>query len=326
MDIRHRILAIDDDSEILDFIKMSLRSKFEMITATSGREGLAKCKECQPDLVILDVMMPDLSGFEICQAIRRMQGKAYLPIIMFSALDSVEDHKSGYKEGASFYLTKPIPPDRLLRNVEIQLASAPPPIAKKLSLEQITSRKSWVEDKPVKVTSTPSAPAKIKVDIKSTHRPRILVVDDDPDLLHVLELIFAKNYEFLTSSNGMDALRKITAYEPDVLILDIIIPKVNGFQVCAAVRKLERLAGLPIIFLTGKDDPKLREMGEQYNALYIMKPVNPQVIIQKVKEQCTLSPYLDRPKRIPFSEIHKLEEETNAHKNAELPTSEKWVD
>jgi DNA-binding response OmpR family regulator len=324
MDTKYRILSVDDDTDILKFIEMVLSDKYEVVTSSLGKEALIKCKECEPDLVILDVMMPDMSGFEICHEIRKMTATKNLPIIMLSGLDNPQDHKSGYKEGASYYMTKPVTPERLLRNVELQLESSGPPRAKKLSLEQIKSRKSWQDQEPkAAAKSKPSSTAPVTKPVsKEIRRPRILMVDDDPDILRMLELIFQNEYELVTSNNGMDALRKATSYDPDVLILDVMIPKINGFQVCSAVRKLDRLAGLPIIFLTGKDDPKLKELSRQLNAVYLMKPVEAHVLTKEVKQAVDRSPYLNQTKRVSFAEIQAMESldgisrNNKAHRNS----------
>lgn len=204
-------------------------------------------------------------------------------------------------------MTKPVTPERLLRNIELQLKSSGPVRAKKLSLEQIKSRKHW-EDPNVAAKSKPAPTlAASKPVSQGIPRPRILMVDDDPDILRMLELIFQNEYELVTSNNGMDALQKVTAYDPDILILDIMIPKINGFQVCSAVRKLDRLAGLPIIFLTGKDDPKLKELSRQLNTVYLMKPIEPHVLTKEVKAAVNRSPFLNQPKRISFAEIQAIE-------------------
>lgn len=307
MSDKYRILSVDDDTDILSFIEMVLSDKYEMITSSSGKEAIVKCKECDPDLVILDVMMPDLSGFEICQAIHKMPGKGNLPIIMLSGLDSPKDQKSGYKEGASFYITKPVTPERLLRNIEIQLNSSEAPRSKKMTLEQIKARKFWQEPKIIAEVKPLPAPPVSKSVAPKPARPRVLMVDDDPDILRMLELIFQNEYELITSNNGMDALQKATAYDPDLLILDVMIPKVNGFQVCSAIRKLDRLAGLPIIFLTGKDDPKLQELSQRLNAVYLMKPIHPQVLAKEVKVAVDRSPFLNLPKRATYAEIQAIE-------------------
>lgn len=307
MSNKYRILSADDDTDILSFVEMVLSDKYEVITSSSGKEAITKCKECDPDLVILDVMMPDMSGFEICQAIRKMQGKGNLPIIMLSGLDSPKDQKSGYKEGASFYITKPVTPERLLRNIEIQLNSAEPPRSKKMTLEQIKARKHWEDPKVIEEVKPPPAPSVSKPVTLNSARPRILMVDDDPDILKMLGLIFQNEYELITCNNGMDALKKATIYDPDIVILDIMIPKVNGLQVCSAIRKLDRLAGLPIIFLTGKDDPKLQELSQRLNAVYLMKPIHPQVLAKEVKEAVDRSPFLNLPKRATYAEIQAIE-------------------
>ena len=145
-------------------------------------------------------------------------------------------------------------------------------------------------------------------------------MDDDTDILQTLNLIFQKEYEMLTASDGMEALRKVTAYEPDLLILDVMLPKVSGFQICSAVRKLERFTDMPIIFLTAKDDPNTREMGIKLDATYMIKPMDPKILSDKVKELIMQYPKLNTRKRLSFEEIQAIE------LNPENPKKEQWVD
>jgi DNA-binding response OmpR family regulator len=301
---RYRILAVDDDQDVLDFVKESVGDKYEVITSMDGPEALVKFKECEPDLVLLDIMMPGMSGYEVCQEMRKVPGKKEVPVIMLSALDTVEDHKAGYREGATFYLTKPIPPERLIRNIEVQLVTAGPPKPKKLSIEQITARRYWKETPQTghvlpKEENEKSKPAPAV----STKNGRIIAVDDDDDIIRIMALLFEKDYEFLGAKDGLDALRKIHAYEPDLVIIDVMIPKVNGFQVCSAIRKIDRYVNLPIVFLTGKDDPKIREMAESLNSCFILKPCNYQELLKIVQKLIEKSQYRNHPKKVAYDQI-----------------------
>ncbi len=324
---RYRILAVDDDQDVLDFVKESVGDKYEVVTSLDGPEALVKFRECEPDLILLDVMMPGMSGYEVCQEIRKIPGKKNVPVIMLSALDSVEDHKAGYREGATFYLTKPIPPERLIRNIEVQLVTAGPPKPKKLSFEQIIARRFWKDmpqngpsshkEKDTKPQDKPAA-------VISTKNGRILAVDDDEDILRIMTLLFEKEYEFLAAKDGLDALRKIHAYEPDLVVIDIMIPKVNGFQVCSAIRKIDRYVHLPVVFLTGKDDPKIREMAESFNSCFMLKPCNYQDLFKNVEKLMEKSPTLKLPKKVAYDQIKPEDKGVPEHQEDKEKVN--WMD
>jgi DNA-binding response OmpR family regulator len=110
------ILAIDDDPAQVKVIEMSLREEnYEPITATNGEEGLKAFRLHQPDLVILDVMMPGMDGWETCYRIRQI---STVPIIFLTGRQTTDDKVSGFKLGADDYLIKPFLPDELLARVE----------------------------------------------------------------------------------------------------------------------------------------------------------------------------------------------------------------
>lgn len=100
-----KILAIDDDPIVLKLIRQTLRSEgFSIYTAENGQEGLALFHQIAPDLVILDVMMPGMSGWEVCKRLRQTSS---VPIIFLTALDAVENVVQGLTGGADDYLAKP---------------------------------------------------------------------------------------------------------------------------------------------------------------------------------------------------------------------------
>jgi DNA-binding response OmpR family regulator len=115
MTTKQRVLVIDDDPAALRLTGYIFqRAGYEVHEAANGTEGLAKAEEVKPDLVILDVMMPDVSGLEVCQQLRDRSGTAELPIIMLSAKGQVDDKISGFQAGADDYVPKPVAPEELL--------------------------------------------------------------------------------------------------------------------------------------------------------------------------------------------------------------------
>jgi DNA-binding response OmpR family regulator len=112
---RLKILIADDDSDLLDILAFSLRREgFEVITAQDGRQALAQVAVEQPDLVVLDVMMPEIDGFEVC---RRLRLESSIPIIMLTARDEDEHIVQGLDLGADDYVTKPYSPRELIARI-----------------------------------------------------------------------------------------------------------------------------------------------------------------------------------------------------------------
>lgn len=118
MNARTRILVVDDMPQNVKLLEQLLTlSDFEVFTASSGAEGLAQISANRPDLVLLDVVMPKMSGYEMCRAIRADPATALLPVVMVTALDPAEERVRGIEAGADDFLAKPINQSELLARV-----------------------------------------------------------------------------------------------------------------------------------------------------------------------------------------------------------------
>jgi DNA-binding response OmpR family regulator len=119
------VLVVDDEPMARTLLRLMLvRAGFEVSEAEDGYDALEKIAEELPDLVILDVMMPGMDGFSVCRAVRESDRTARLPVIMLSAKTDLESVNRGLRAGANKYLTKPISPDELTRQVRSVLGEA----------------------------------------------------------------------------------------------------------------------------------------------------------------------------------------------------------
>lgn len=110
-----KILVVDDERHIVRLIQVNLeRQGYNVVTAHDGKEALEKVASEKPDLVVLDVMMPYMDGFEVLRTLRRNPETAELPVIMLTAKAQDMDVFRGYQEGVDMYLTKPFNPQELL--------------------------------------------------------------------------------------------------------------------------------------------------------------------------------------------------------------------
>ena len=120
-----RILAVDDSATILEMIKAILVSGgYEVITASDGAEALDTARAEEPDLILLDVMLPKLDGYRVCRLLKFDQKYKAIPIIMLTAKAEEQAMATGIRTGANQYLTKPIEPERLLAAVAEELSKA----------------------------------------------------------------------------------------------------------------------------------------------------------------------------------------------------------
>ena len=119
--MKGKILLADDEKDIIEFLKYNLEIEgFEVITASDGAEALKKITE-NPDLILLDIMMPKMDGFEVCRKIRGTPGFERTPIIFLTARSGEIDEIQGLELGASGYIKKPISPKKLIARVKASL-------------------------------------------------------------------------------------------------------------------------------------------------------------------------------------------------------------
>ena len=117
------------------------------------------------------------------------------------------------------------------------------------------------------------------------HDKKILIVDDEPDILKVVTFRVKKlEYEVVTATNGQEALDLIQKEEPDLILLDIELPVMNGYEVCQRVKTNEKLKHIPIIFLTASSASKIAEKVKEFNADdYLIKPFDSKELLKKIK-------------------------------------------
>jgi len=124
--MRRKILVVEDDPEQLEVIRLSLESAgFAIGTAANGTDALVKTRSISPDLIILDLMLPGLNGFDVCATLRKDPTTASTPIIMLTGMRSQFGRFAGLESGANDFLLKPFDPEQLVSKVEALLSRFP---------------------------------------------------------------------------------------------------------------------------------------------------------------------------------------------------------
>ena len=122
--MKRRILAIDDDAETLYCLTVALKTLgYQAIGAQDGAEGLRLARQHQPDLILVDLMMPNMDGFEVCRQLRADPATSETPIAILSALGSLADQTAGMELGVSHYLIKPVSINKLARVIDELVAT-----------------------------------------------------------------------------------------------------------------------------------------------------------------------------------------------------------
>lgn len=117
--MRKKLLIVEDNTELLELLRLSFKhAGFLVSTAANGLEALKKARSVSPDLILLDLVLPELDGFAVCEALRRGEDTSATPIIMLTGLTSEFTRYAGMESGADEYVTKPVSPDELLPRIK----------------------------------------------------------------------------------------------------------------------------------------------------------------------------------------------------------------
>lgn len=126
--MRKRILVVEDDTDLLELLRLNLQNAgYSVATATNGIEALNQARSLLPDLILLDLVLPELDGFAVCETLRKDRALSATPIIAVTGLSSEWTRAAGFESGATDYVTKPVTPPVLVSKVDYWLRHPPQP-------------------------------------------------------------------------------------------------------------------------------------------------------------------------------------------------------
>lgn len=286
-----KILVADNDiHNIQPALKKLREKKYDIINAYDGIQVVKLAHAHNPDLIILSANMPG-GGLSIFENLKFSIETALIPIILLTDVIDEKVKKELIKKGAHEVISKPIDDEELVSKVqgilgdEEEAKGSPPP---KISSRPPAEEEQYSKDikslyeviKSQAQTSAPGLLKRIKRDQKM-----ILVVDDEPDVNSLLALLLkSQGYQVITAIDGQQGLEKARKEKPDLIILDIMLPKLDGYRVARMLKFDEHYKHIPIIMLTAKIQDKDKETGLEMGAdAYLTKPFDTEDILDKVK-------------------------------------------
>jgi DNA-binding response OmpR family regulator len=305
-------MVVDDEPEVLEILQIALREKYDVVTAANGLDALEKLDDFEPDLMITDVMMPLMNGWELITEVRKRPVFREMPVIFLTALNTRKDIMAGYKAGADLYLTKPFDPLRVRKNIDVFVEKTPPPQrARKHSWTDLRERMKQrpVTEAPVKEPEKVPEPAQTDTMPEFDIIPRLFIVDDDEELTEVLRLACETDFEVFTAGDGLEAVKKIPHYQPDIFVIDGMLPKMTGYQLCDTLRRSSAYKGSPIIFISAKADPKTRETMSRFGLVdYLAKPFDAPQLLTALRRICRQSDFSPRIKKFDADQLRHEEQ------------------
>lgn len=282
-----RILLVDDAGENLHSMISILNDAYASTVATSGKKALKLAvQQPQPDLILLDINMLGMDGYEVLQTLKADPVTAHIPVIIVTDLPDSEDEAKGFRMGASDFITKPVNADRLTLRVLTQLELRRfhrKPILPSLGEEEVRQK-----------------------------RFGILVVDDVPDNIHQLISTLSDDYRIMVADNGARAIELVQGPNPpDLIMLDILMPNMDGYEVCRRIKATKVGNHIPIIFVSTLDSSLEKVRGFSIGAAdFISRPFDVDEVRARVGNHLELS------------QLHRFFEQTVVQRTLALHKSE----
>ena len=236
------ILLVDDSKLIHTSVgKIIDENGFKLIGAMDGVEGLQKAIEYIPDLIISDLDMPNMDGYEMCQEIKQREVTQDIPVMILSSRGAGLDIDKGFDVGANDFLTKPVNDSELISRINLTLGSQE----------------------------------------KDVLREKILVVDDSALVRNMMKQgLSQQGFEILTANDGQEGYDTAIKHEPDLIITDFNMPRMDGRELTRALKSREALSDIPVLMLTSADSDTDQRKGKHAGvSAFLSKPFPPDKLV-----------------------------------------------
>ena len=268
-----RVLVVDDILANIKLLEARLTAEyFEVLTATSGEAALEICARERVDVVLLDVMMPGIDGFEVCRRIKAAPATQHVPVIMVTALDHPSDKIQGLEAGADDFLTKPVDDIALITRVK-NLARLKV-LNDEMSMRAATSQQLGL----------PASAAMTRA--LRGESGRILLVDDHRRSASRTMQALAATHDVFVDGDIQAALMRVAEHNFDLLMVSLSLSNADGLRLCSQVRSLDRTRHLPVIVMIepGDEARLMRGLDMGVND-YLVRPIDRHEMLARVRTQ-----------------------------------------
>ncbi|MGO8091103.1 PleD family two-component system response regulator [Rhizobium leguminosarum] len=277
-----RILVVDDIPANVKLLEARLLAEyFDVMTAADGYTALAICERNQVDLILLDIMMPGIDGFEVCERLKASQKTAHIPVVMVTALDQPTDRVRGLKAGADDFLTKPVNDLQLISRVKSLLRLKT--LSDELRIRADTAHTMGIDD----LTRSGEG--------RADETAQVLLVDGRANSQERIVKALKPVADVLALSDPQAALFEAAESAFDLVIVNANFDDYDPLRLCSQLRSLERTRFLPILIITeqGADEMVARALDLGVND-YIIRPVDPNELVARSLTQIRRKRYNDR--------------------------------
>ncbi|MBN9047873.1 MAG: PleD family two-component system response regulator [Rhizobiales bacterium] len=277
-----RILVVDDIPANVKLLEARLSAEyFDVMTAMNGHDALAICERAECDMVLLDVMMPDMDGFEVCRRLKSNPKTHHIPVVMVTALDQASDRVRGLEAGADDFLTKPVGEVALVSRVR-SLARLKM-LTDELRMRAVTSREIGIQNPEREAIA------------EQGRNARILIVDDRASSAERCATPLATEHTVEVETNPNEALFRIAEGNYELIIMSLGLQQHDGLRLCSQIRSLERTRQIPILAIADGDNNARLVRGLEIGINdYLMRPIDKNELLARARTQIRKKRYTDR--------------------------------
>jgi two-component system cell cycle response regulator len=277
-----RILVVDDVLANVKLLEARLSAEyFEVVTAMSGVEALAICEKAECDIVLLDVMMPDMDGFEVCRRLKANRTTHHIPVVMVTALDAPSDRVKGLDAGADDFLTKPVSDVALIARV--RSLSRLKMMTDELRMRALTSREIGIQDPENQAMAD------------AGRAGRVLIIDDRAASAERFSQMLSSEHSVDIERDPSDALFHAAEGDYDLAIVSLALKDHDALRLCSQLRSLDRTRNMPILAICEGDDNARMIRGLEIGVNdYLLRPVDKNELHARVRTQIRKKRYTER--------------------------------
>jgi diguanylate cyclase (GGDEF)-like protein len=265
-----KVLVVEDHPINQQVVQSQLEQMGLTVSlAGNGAEGVEQARREQYDLVLMDIQMPIMDGYEAARAIRTFNTE--IPIIALTAAALVEDREKALQAGMNDHLGKPFSAQQLFDHLRPWLQT-----------RQFAAEPSSV--------AAETAGSKVTAQLPVTQKRSLLIVDDMTANIRILANLLKDDYTIQVANRGQKALDIARgSHPPDLILLDIIMPEMDGYQVCRELKNNATTNHIPVIFVTAMDAIEDQKKGLSLGAVdYITKPFDADIVKVRVRNHVNL--------------------------------------
>ncbi len=269
-----RVLVVDDILPNVKLLEAKLAAEYyDVVTASNGQEALEKIEQDNPDIILLDVMMPGMDGFEVCRRVKNNPKTSHIPIIMVTALSESQDRVQGLEAGADDFLSKPVNETALFARVRSL-------VRLKMTVDEWHARESTanqlgVMDSNATVMEEPYEGAKI------------LVVNElDYEINNITKALDKDYHTMETVNTGVEAIKLTKEQEFDLIVVSLNLDDEDALRLCSHFRSSDRTRSTPILVISEQEQiehiAKALRIGVHD---YIVRPIDGNELVARVRTQ-----------------------------------------